>query len=63
MIGKGPLGGHTLETGLCIASTDALAADAVGAKLLGFNADAVHHIWEAGRLGLGGVDPEKMDFP
>jgi uncharacterized protein (DUF362 family) len=63
MIGKGPLGGHAVETGLVIASTDALAADAVGAKLLGFNPDAAHHIWEASRLGLGVVDTEKMAFP
>ena len=32
----GPLGGHAVETGLVIASTDPLAADSVGAKLLGF---------------------------
>jgi uncharacterized protein (DUF362 family) len=36
MIGTGPLGGHAVETGLVIASTDALAADVVGARLLGF---------------------------
>lgn len=63
MIGKGPLGGHTFETGLCIASTDALAADVVGAKLLGFEPDAVQHLWEAGRMGLGVTDTEKMQFP
>jgi uncharacterized protein (DUF362 family) len=63
MIGKGPLGGYAFETGLVIASTDALAADTVGAKLLGFNPDGVHHIWEAGRLGLGETDTDKMDFP
>ena len=63
MIGKGPLNGHTFETGLCIASTDAVAADVVGAKLLGFNVDAVHHLWEAGRLDVGETDLESMDFP
>jgi len=31
MIGTGPLGGHAIETGLCIASTDAVAADTIGA--------------------------------
>jgi uncharacterized protein (DUF362 family) len=30
MIGNGPLGGHTVETGLVIASTEPLAADVVG---------------------------------
>lgn len=37
MIGTGPLGGHAVETGIVIASTDALAADVVGARLLGFH--------------------------
>jgi uncharacterized protein (DUF362 family) len=63
MIGKGPLKGHTFETGLCLASTDAVAADVVGAKLLGFNVEAVHHLWEAGRLGVGETEIEAMEFP
>lgn len=63
MIGTGPLGGHAVETGLVIASTDALAADVVGAKLLGFGVQAVRHLWEAKRLELGESDVEKMDFP
>jgi uncharacterized protein (DUF362 family) len=63
MIGTGPLGGHAVETGLVIASTDAVAADVVGAKLLGFRPQAVRHLWEAGRLGLGETDVEKMEFP
>lgn len=63
MVASGPLGGHAVETGLVIASTDALAADVVGAKLLGFNLQAVRHLWEADRLGLGESDTEKMEFP
>jgi uncharacterized protein (DUF362 family) len=63
MIGTGPLGGHTFETGLVIASTDALAADVVGAALLGFNPSAAGHLWESGQMGLGETDVEKMDFP
>ncbi len=63
MIGTGPIGGHAVETGLVIASTDPVAADCVGARLLGFRAQAVRHLWEAGRLGLGETDMEKMDFP
>jgi uncharacterized protein (DUF362 family) len=46
-----------------IASTDAVAADVVGAKLLGFNVQAVRHLWEAEKLGLGETDTEKMEFP
>ena len=63
MIGIGPIGGHTFETGLVIASTDPIAANAVGAQLLGFTARGVHHIWEAARLGLGECDTDRMKFP
>jgi uncharacterized protein (DUF362 family) len=63
MIGTGPLGGHTVETGLVIASTDPLAADVVGARLLGFTPQAVRHLWEAARLGVGESDIEQMRFP
>lgn len=63
MIGTGPLGGHAVETGLVIASTDAVAADVVGAQLLGFKPQGVRHLWEAKRLGLGETDTDKMQFP
>jgi uncharacterized protein (DUF362 family) len=63
MIGTGPLGGHAVETGLVIASTDALSADVVGARLLGFRPQAVRHLWEAARLGVGESDVDKMTFP
>ena len=63
MIATGPIGGYTFETGLCLASTDPLAADVVGARLLGFGVQAVRHLWEAAQLGVGEADLEKMDFP
>jgi uncharacterized protein (DUF362 family) len=63
MIANGPLGGHAVETGLVIASTDPLAADVVGARLLGFSPQAVRHLWEADRLGLGESDQKQMTFP
>jgi uncharacterized protein (DUF362 family) len=63
MVATGPLGGHAVETGIVIASTDALAADVVGARLLGFRHQAVRHLWEAAKLGLGEADLEQMSFP
>ena len=63
MIATGPLGGHAVETGLVIASADALAADVVGARLLGFTSQAVRHLWEAGHLGIGESDLDRMTFP
>lgn len=63
MIGYGPIGGHAFESGMIIASTDPVAADVVGAQLLGFQAQGVRHLWEAGRLGLGETELERMEFP
>ncbi len=63
MIATGPLAGHAVETGIVIASRDPLAADTVGARLLGFHPQAVRHMWEAERLGLGTTDLQRMDFP
>lgn len=63
MYATGPLGGKTVETGIVIASSDPLAADTVGTKLLGFSSQAVRHLWEAERLGVGESDIEKMEFP
>jgi len=61
MIGTGPLGGRPVETGLVIASTDALAADVVGAHLFGFEPQAVRHLWEAGRLGVGETTTRQLN--
>jgi uncharacterized protein (DUF362 family) len=63
MVATGPIAGYTAETGLVIASTDALAADVVGAELLGLHMQAVRHLWEASRLGPGVTDLSQMEFP
>ena len=56
MVDKGPIGGRTVETGLVIASTDPVAADAVGTAILGFDPASIRHIVEAAKLGLGEAD-------
>jgi uncharacterized protein (DUF362 family) len=63
MIATGPLGGFPVETGIVIASTDPVAADVVGAQLLGFSPQAVRHLWEAGKMGVGETSMEKINFP
>ena len=63
MVANGPIGGYAVETGLTIASRDALAADVVGASILGFQLEGVRHLWEAARLGVGDADIEAMEFP
>lgn len=62
MVGIGPVGGKAVDTGLVIASRDAVAADAVGAQLLGFGSQAVRHLYEAARLGLGETDTGRMEI-
>jgi uncharacterized protein (DUF362 family) len=57
------VGGYTAETGLVIVSPDALAADVVGAQILGLSMQAVRHLWEASRLGPGVADLSQIDFP
>ena len=63
MVGTGPLGGIPVETGLAIASRDFVAADAAAAELFGFDMQAVRHIFEAYRMGLGEARTEAMIFP
>lgn len=63
MVATGPIGGFTAETGLTIASKDALAADVVGAKILGLNIQGVRHLWEAFRLGIGEGRLDRINFP
>lgn len=63
MVATGPIGGYTAETGLVIASKDAVAADVVGARLLGFNMQGVRYLWEAGKINLGETDTSNMEFP
>lgn len=63
MLATGPIGGHTVETGMVLASDDFLACDVAGARLFGFNIQAVRHLWEAARLGVGEADLSKADFP
>lgn len=63
MIGTGPSEGKAVNTnGLVIASTDALAADAIGARLMGFLPQAIHYLYELYQQAQGEVDPKKMEI-
>src|SRR5262249_35288380 len=53
MIGKGPIKGKAVETGLVIAGRNAVSVDSVGAHLLGFETLAAQHIRQAAEFGLG----------
>lgn len=61
MIGTGPSNGLAVDTpGLIIASTDPLAADAIGARLLGFLPQAVSYLYGLYKDKIGEVNPDKM---
>jgi uncharacterized protein (DUF362 family) len=61
MIGTGPSNGVAVDTkGLIIASTDPVAADTIGARLLGFKPQAIHYLYTLSRDKFGETDPQKM---
>lgn len=58
MEGEGPVDGQEVALGLALASTDAVAADAVAARIMGFDLGQIgylHYCHQAG-LGEGDVD-------
>lgn len=59
MVGKGPVGGQTFDSGMVIASRDFVAADSIGAKLLGV--ERVAHIEMGQILGLGKADFNEIE--
>ncbi len=63
MIGTGPSNGVAVDTpGLVIASTDAVACDTIGARLLGFLPQGVHYLYELNKAKIGEADVQKMDI-
>ena len=61
MIGTGPIFGQSVDTpGLIIASTDPVAADSIGARLLGFLPQAVSYLYGLYKDNIGEADPTKM---
>ncbi len=62
MEGNGPTEGTAVPLRLALASTDALAADVVGAALMGFDADEIGYLHYCKRLGLGVGDLEQIEI-
>lgn len=61
MEGDGPAQGEPYNLGLIVASSDAVAVDAVLSKIVGIKPQQVTSTEEAYRLGLGQVDLEKVE--
>ncbi len=63
MIGTGPNNGVAVDTkGLIIASTDSIAADTIGARLLGFKPQAIHYLYDLYHSGYGEAGVENIEF-
>jgi len=63
MEGDGPIGGSEVPLHIAIASTDFVAADAVAAKIMGFEPlEEVGYIYYGDKLGLGVGDIEKIQI-
>ena len=61
MIGTVPIFGKAVDTpGLIIAGTDPVAADCIGARLLGFLPQAVNYLYMLYKDNLGEAEPQKM---
>lgn len=62
MEGNGPTGGTPVSLRLALASTDALAADVVGAALMGFDASEVGYLHYCRQMGLGTGSLEQIEI-
>ncbi|MDP2727342.1 MAG: DUF362 domain-containing protein [Dehalococcoidia bacterium] len=60
MEGEGPVGGREVALGLALASTDAVAADVVAAKIMGFDLEQIGYLHYCHRAGLGEGDLDKI---
>ncbi|MCX6618279.1 MAG: DUF362 domain-containing protein, partial [Acidobacteria bacterium] len=63
LTGNGPVGGSLADVKrkeTIVAGTDQVAVDAYGATLLGHKPQAIEHIVEAGRRGLGNINFEAL---
>jgi len=58
MEGRGPVHGKSVKMDTVIASTDVVAADATGSRIMGFNPERIDHIRWADESGLGTMNPE-----
>ncbi len=60
MEGNGPVHGDPVDFQTAVAGTDALAADAIGAILMGFDPDQIGYFHYLAEEGLGCIDPLKI---
>jgi uncharacterized protein (DUF362 family) len=62
MEGEGPLTGPLIHHGVCVVSSDWLAADTVGAQLMGIGIDKIGYLTYSAQAGLGQADLSKIEI-
>jgi len=62
MEGNGPVGGDMVNLRLAVASTDFVAADAVAARIMGFDVNQIGYLYYCGLKGLGTGNLEQMEI-
>jgi uncharacterized protein (DUF362 family) len=62
MEGEGPVDGTPVDHRVCVVSTDWLAADTVGAELIGLGIGKVGHLMYSAQAGLGQADLNKIEI-
>jgi uncharacterized protein (DUF362 family) len=60
MEGNGPISGEPIASGVLLFADDAVAADTMGAILMGFDPEQIAYIAEAGRF-LGQADRDRIE--
>ncbi len=60
MEGNGPISGEPVRSGVLVFADDPVAADSVGASLMGFDPERIPYISEAGRF-LGQMDRSRIE--
>lgn len=61
MEGNGPVIGTPREMGVVVAGSDPVSVDAVCSAMMGFDPASIAHIARAHRMGLGELDPDRIE--
>jgi len=61
MEGNGPVIGTPKEMGVIVAGSDPVSVDAVCSAMMGFNPASIAHIARAHGMGLGELDPDRIE--
>ena len=63
MVGTGPHNGFAIHSDMVICGTDPVAADTIGARLLGFKPQAVHYLYTLMNDKAGETDTDRIEMP